>query len=199
MLFDPEKQESNDYFDGPDLPEPVKEPKKPQYKPEDPDYWEEDESEWDHLKPSRKSHAWLWIALVVVIAGVGIGGWLRYFSPYVACASQYGYVEHLERRGTIFKTYEGVLLPYRALADTTRLYSRDFIFTAADKEVFKRLRVAQKECIPVCVEYKKYHATLPWRGASKILVTAVDTVNPANILPPEFAPVDSTKVKAKLL
>lgn len=198
MLFDSDKQESDDFFDGPDLPEPVKEPKKPVYKPEDPDYWEGDESEWEHLKPSGRTHLWLWISLVVLIVGLATGMWLRYFSPYVECATQYGYVAHLERRGTVFKTFEGVLIPYRDLADTTRIYNRDFMFTAAGKDVFKRLRMAQKGCLPVCVEYKKYHATLPWRGASKIVVTNVDTVNPANILPPEFAPVDSTKVKSLL-
>lgn len=199
MAFDPENQESNDFFDGPDLPEPVKEPKKPAYKPEDPDYWEGDESEWEHLKPSRKTHVWLWVSLAVLVVALGVGMWLRYFSPYVEYATQYGYVEHLERRGTIFKTYEGVLLPYKALADTTRPYSRDFIFTASGKDVFKRLRIAQRECLPVCVEYKKYHATLPWRGASKIIVTNVDTVSPAKIMPPEYAPVDTAMVKSMML
>ena len=60
MLFEPKDpdKEKDDFFDGPDIPEPVKEPKKPQYKPEDPDYWEEEESEWEHLKPRDKSRLW---------------------------------------------------------------------------------------------------------------------------------------------
>lgn len=190
MLFEPKEpdQEKNDFFDGPDIPEPPKEPKKPTYKPDDPAYWEEEESEWEHLKPHNRSSLKLWLAGIILLIGLLVAGWLRYFSPYVEDAIQYGYVEHLEKRGTVFKTYEGVLLPYKELRDTTRLYSRDFIFTAANWDVTKKLRTAQLDARPVRVEYKKYHATLPWRGASKIVVTAVDSVDPANILPPEFAP-----------
>lgn len=190
MLFEPKDpdKEKDDFFDGPDIPEPVKEPKKPQYKPEDPDYWEEEESEWEHLKPRDKSRLWLWLGVAVVIIAFMIACWLRYFSPYVEEATQYGYVEQVEKRGTIFKTYEGVLLPYKELTDTTRIYSRDFIFTAADRSVFRSLRDAQRDGRPVRVEYKRYHATLPWRGSSKTVITAVDSVDPSSILPPEFSP-----------
>ena len=126
--------------------------------------------------------------MIIVIAGLAVGFWLRYLSPYVEDATQYGYVEHLEKRGTIFKTYEGVLLPYKELRDTTRIYSRDFIFTAADKDVAMKLKRAQLDGRPVRVEYEQYHATLPWRGSSKTVITAVDSVDINTILPPEFAP-----------
>ena len=106
MIFDSKDptQEKDDFFDGPDIPEPVKEPKKPTFKPEDPDYWEE-ESEWEHLKPPRKTRLWLWIGLPVLFLALIAACWLRYFSPYVEEATQYGYVEHIEKRGTVFKTY----------------------------------------------------------------------------------------------
>jgi len=189
MLFEPKdpSQEKEDFFDGPDIPEPVREPKKPQYKPDEPDYWEE-ESEWEHLKPSGESRLWLWLGITVVAVAFLLACWLRYFSPYVEEATQYGYVEHVEKRGTVFKTYEGVLLPYKELTDTTRIYSRDFLFTAADRAIYRKLRDAQRDGRPVRVEYKQYHATLPWRGSSKTVITAVDSVDPSRILPPEFAP-----------
>lgn len=192
MLFepkDPNSEEKNDFFDGPDLPEEApKEEKRPAYKPDDPAYWEEDESEWEHLKPRRRTGLWLWLGGVAVMAALAVACWLRYFDPYVEDAIQYGYVEHLEKRGSVFKTYEGVLLPYKELLDTTRIYSRDFIFTAADKNVALKLRRAQLDARPVRVEYKRYHATLPWRGSSKTVITAVDSVDPSKILPPEFSP-----------
>ena len=100
----------------------------------------------------------------MIVVALGVACWLRYFSPYVEDATQYGYVEHIEKRGTVFKTYEGVLLPYKELHDTTRIYSRDFIFTAADKQVALRLKRAQLDARPVRVTYRQYHATLPWRG-----------------------------------
>lgn len=188
MLFEPEddEQEKNDYFESSE--EPVKkpeEPKKPSYAPDDPAYWEE-ESEWEHLKPRRRSRLWLWLVGVVVIVGLTIACWLRYFSPYVDDATQFGYVENIEKRGTVFKTYEGVLIPYKELMDTTRIYSRDFIFTAKNDSLAAMLKRAQFASRPVRVGYKKYHATVPWRGASKIIVTSVDSANPNRILPPEF-------------
>lgn len=191
MLFDKddEEKEKADYFESVPSDEEIEnEKKKPSYKPEDPAYWEEEESEFEHLKPRSRGPLWLWIFFIVVVIGLIIACWLRYFSPYIDEATQYGYVENIERRGTVFKTYEGVLIPYKELMDTTRVYSRDFIFSVKDDKTAVMLKQAQLDAKPVRVGYRKYHATLPWRGASKIVVTEADTVNPEKILPPEFAP-----------
>ena len=188
MIFKPtddQDNDKNDFFDGPDIPEPVKQPKKPTYHPEDPDYWEE-ESEWEHLKPTNRGKMWLWIGGIVVLIALICGVWMRFLSPYVTDASQVGYVEHIEKRGTIFKTYEGVLLPYKELLDTTRVYRRDFIFTAADEKTAVGLKQAMLDGRPIRVSYKQYHAILPWRGSSKTVVTGVDSVDASKILPPEF-------------
>ena len=188
MLFDNDEKEKNDFFESSGEPEKEQEePKKPVYAPDDPAYWEE-ESEFEHLKPRNRSYMWLWITLVVICLGLVAGCWIRFFSPYVEDATQFGYVENIEKRGTIFKTYEGVLIPYKELMDTTRIYSRDFIFSAKDDNTAAILKRAQIDGRPVMVSYKRYHATVPWRGASKIYVTEADTVDPRKILPPEFAP-----------
>lgn len=179
--------DKGDFFDNENTNQQPKEPKKPSYKPDDPAYWEE-ESEWEHLKPHSRIPFWVWIAAAVVVIGLVVGCWIRYFSPYVEDATQFGYVEHIEKRGTIFKTYEGTLIPYKELMDTTRIYSRDFIFSVEDNKTAAKLKKALYDARPIRVSYKKYHATVPWRGASKIVVTSADTVNPSKILPPEFAP-----------
>lgn len=190
MIFEnnhDEEEDKNDYFDS--IPEEVPTPpKKPSYKPEDPDYWDEEESEWEHLKPHPSSPIWLWLIGGVAVMGLVIACWLRYFSPYIDDATQYGYVEHIEKRGTLFKTFEGVMIPYKELMDTTRIYNRDFIFSAADEKVATALKKAQFAGRPVRIGYKQYHASVPWRGSSKIVVTKVDSVDPSTILPPEFAP-----------
>ncbi len=177
--------EKEDFFDS----IPAEEEKKPELKPEDPLYWEQEESRWEHLKPRRRIPVWLWVGCAVVVAGLCVAIYLRFFSPYIDDATQYGYVDHVERRGTIFKTYEGVLIPYKELLDTTRIYQRDFIFSAANAEIGKKLVDFQDSGLPVRVRYKKYYATVPWRGASKIIVIDVDTAAAERILPPEFAPV----------
>lgn len=189
MLFGQnDDKEKNDFFENDGgMEETPKPPKKPNYKPDDPDYWEED-SEWDHLHNGSRWTFWLWIAGAAVVIGLIIGCWLRYFSPYVEDATQYGYIEHIEKRGTVFKTYEGVMIPYKDLMDTTRIYNRDFVFSVDNDKAAAMLKRAQLSAKPVRVGYKIYHATLPWRGAAKIVVTEADTIDPKKILPPEFAP-----------
>lgn len=182
------EDDSKDYFDGPDLPDQKKEPKVPVYTPDDPRYWEQDESEFEHLRPGRRYMLWVWVAATGVALGLILTVYFRWFSPYVEGATQYGYVESLERRGTIFDTYEGVLLPYKDLMDTTRSYGGDFVFTCADGDVAVKLRRMQYANLPVRVVYRRYHATLPWRGDSRIIVERVDSVDPSRILPPEFTP-----------
>lgn len=179
------KDEKEDFFDGPDIPESPKVEKTPALHPDDPKYWEQDESEFEHLKPGKKNVIWIWVAVAGIAIGFAIALYLRYFSPYVSEATQYGYVDSIENRGTIFHTYEGVLIPYKEFHDTTRVYREDFRFST-DARRGTQLRRMMYKNIPVRVEYRRYHATLPWRGDSRVYVVAVDTADPALILPPEF-------------
>ncbi len=177
----------SDFFEEDIQPKTPPPPKEPLPQPDDPAYWERDESEWDHLKPRRK---WLvigWTVLSLILVALIVGFYLRYFSPYIDHAVEYGYIENVERKGTIFKTYEGVMIPYRELHDTTRVYSRDFVFSIKP-EVAAELKKYELAHKPVCVEYVRYHATVPWRGSSKIVVVKVDSVDAKTILPPEFRP-----------
>lgn len=186
MEFSDDKE---DFFDR-EIDAPKPEEKKPVYKPDDPRYWEEPESEFEHLKPldpRQRRMWWVWLAAALCIAAIAAVIYFHWFSPYVEESIQYGYVENIERRGDIFKTYEGVLIPYKEIMDTTRLYRQDFLFTARP-EVAVMLRKMQFANLPVKVTYEKYHATLPWRGDSRIVVTRVDSIDPKLILPPEFQP-----------
>lgn len=186
MIFNPEEpdKEKNDFFDGPDIPETPAEPKKPVYKPDDPQYWDEDESEWEHLRPHNRLAPVLWVLLGVIVLTGFVSVWLWWFSPYVEDGVQYGYVEKAERHGDIFKTREGVLLPYREIHDTTRVYAGDFVFSVPDREQYRELRRAQRDNRPVRVEYEVYHGALPWRGESTVVVNAVDSVDPAVLARP---------------
>lgn len=190
MRFD-EDNTKNDYFDGPDIPdkpEEKEEPKRPELKPEDPDYWEQPESEWEHLKPKPRKHFWWWVATGGVFLGFLLAMYLRWFSPYISEATQAGYVESIERRGTIFKTFEGVILPYRDLKDSTRVYKEDFKFSVKDPKMAVELKKALYSNKPVRVEYSRYKAAVPWRGDEKVVITRVDSVNPRDLLPPEYLP-----------
>lgn len=187
MNLDDDKE---DFFDDVERPAPVKKAPEPQLHPDDPKYWEREESEFDHLipaTPAKRRMIWLWIGAALIVIALILTVWLRYFSPYVDEATQYGYVNKIERRGTIFKTYEGELLPFRNVLDTTRVdtlsVNRDELTFTAVPKVAATLRTCLYSNRPVRVTFKRYHATLPWRGDSKTIITEVDSVNPHDLIP----------------
>lgn len=184
--------EDNDYFEDEYVPEEPKEPKKPRkpsLKPEDPRYWDEPEPEFEHLRPERPTRIWLWVALCGVIAGIIYAGWFYMANPAATNAVTYGYIENIEDHGALFKTYEGVLLPYKNLMDTTRVYEGDFVFSSVNDTTAVFLRKMQGSNLPVRVEYRRYRTVMPWRGETKFLVVKADSVDPSLILPPDRQPV----------
>lgn len=186
-----EDKEKEDYFENtPEVVEKPKEPKKPVYKPDDPRYYDERESDWEHLKPSPYRHRKLIIygVTLLIFFMVLLGLYIYYFTPQVEEAETYGYVENVEKRGLVFKTYEGVILPYRSVMDTARVYDKDFVFSAKDEHIAAELKKKQQSGKPVRVEYVRYRTSLPWRGEEKTVVVNVDSVNPTKLLPPDRTP-----------
>lgn len=182
-MFDNTTDDDKEYmFDGFE-PEEPKQPKEPRYSPDDPRYWDGEESEWEHLKPAGRRRA------IMIWGGAGLGALVLicilcywFCGPYVQDAVQYGYVDHVEERGNMFKTYEGNLIPYKSLHDTTRAYEGDFVFSTSDK-IGKTLRAYQNSGKPLRVEYRTYRYAMPWRGDSRTVIIRVDTVSPDSILP----------------
>ncbi len=178
-------EDMDDFVDvKPDKKPEEEKPKKPVLTPDDPQYWEEPEDEFEHLKP-RNMKRWIpW----VIAAGVAIGLiwalYIRIFTTYSDGAIQYGYVEQIDHRGEIFKTFEGTLLPYKSITDTVKPYEGDFVFSVADDHLAAELRRLMLANLPARVEYSRYRVAMPWRGESRIVITRVDTANPAKILPP---------------
>lgn len=184
-----EDRESEEDFFNSDVPDKKpKAPKAPVYSPEDPDYWDQDESAWEHITPGKRRRLNIWLGVASVIIGLIAAVYLHWFSPAQEGAVVYGYVEQISKDGIIFKTFEGRLLPYREIMDTTRVYREDFLFSTADEKIAADLKRIERKGLPVRMEYNRYRATLPWRGANRVVVTAVDSVNPRRILPPEFCP-----------
>ena len=189
-MFD-DREEKEDYFENtPEIVEKPKEPKKPVYKPDDPRYYDEQESDWEHLKPTPYRHRRLIVysSTILLLFAVIFALYIYFFTPCVDEAETYGYVENIEKRGLIFHTYEGVILPYRSVMDTARVYDKDFVFSVNNVHVATELKMKQQTGVPVRVEYVRYRTRFPWRGEEKTIVTAVDSVNPKNLLPPDRTP-----------
>lgn len=186
-------EDKEDFFEQtPDDDKPVREkaPKQPHYRPDDPRYYEGEEGKWEHLTPSPyRRGPILWItAAVVVVMCILIGLYLYIFTPEVDRATEFGYVENVQREGALIKTFEGVILPYKQVMDMKRGYEGDFIFSAKNDSIAAKLKRNQGMGRPVKVEYEVYRVRLPWRGKSKTIVVAVDSVDPRTILPPQRAP-----------
>lgn len=176
--------ETEDFFEAtPNEEVTPKKPREPELKPDDPRYYDKDD-EWEHIRPTvRNWKMWIWLIVCGVAIGCLYGLYIWYFSPYVEQSVQYGYVEKIERRGHVFKTFEGVFMPYKSLADTIEPYAGDIVFSTSDDHLAAELLRLQLGNLPARIEYSTYSGTLPWRGESKIVITAVDTADVSKIYP----------------
>ncbi|MEG0253751.1 MAG: hypothetical protein RR667_06700, partial [Muribaculaceae bacterium] len=157
------------YFDGPDIEE------KPIEKPvEDPLSPKLDVDEDTMVVEKRPLHKiMIWTAIIAIIA-IMIWGYLRYFDPYVSDAQTTGYVIRVEKRGTIFKTYEGEMISEFAIQDTSKIYQRDFSFSFDNDSLAQDAMKLQGSGKKITLKYKKFSGVIPWRGASKCIITGIE-------------------------
>lgn len=164
MFFDDKEDEDDNFV--------AKEPQRPD--PDDPfgpmtPLPEQPDHETTH-RHRRRRKTLLWSA-VVLLAAIALAFWLRYVNPYADEARTAGYVTNIERRGLIFKTFEGEMISEESLTDTTRVYSRDFVFSVDNDSVARELQRYQGSGRKVMLHIRRYYGTLPWRGASTNIVT----------------------------
>lgn len=115
-------------------------------------------------RPHRLRRFFIWLALIGGVA-LGMTFYLRYCSPYAVEARITGRITSIEKRGIIFKTYEGGIRPEGADSVMT--------FSVASDALARDLGEAESAGRPVTLIYEKYYATLPWRGESLRLATAL--------------------------
>lgn len=118
----------------------------------------------------RKVLIWTVVVAVIVLGGAF---YLRYCSPYVVDATVDAYVVSVEKRGLVFKTWEAQVVETSAVADTTTVYSHPLQFSIESDQIAHELQVFQGQRREVKITYEKFYATLPWRGASKWVITDV--------------------------
>lgn len=132
-------------------------------------------SEQTPVSPSpRKKFSRRIIGYAIAIIILSLYGFIyfRYFNPYATDAIATGYITSVERRGLLFKTFEGEMVTERSFGDTTRVYRSDFSFSIPDTTVARQLQQFQDSGQPVSVSFSRYYGSLPWRGASTCVVTS---------------------------
>lgn len=110
----------------------------------------------------------------MIIAALAVAFYLRYCTPYVEEAQARGFITNVEKRGLIFKTFEGEMVLPSSVADTSRVYDRRFEFSIPSDTLARRMQSLAGTYTPVVVTYQKYYGMLPWRGATNVSVTAVE-------------------------
>lgn len=182
--------EGNDFFDNdsdPEAePERKPEPKPVKLDPEDPDYWMDEEPDFNHILPKPKKVWMWWAAGVLLLIAVIAGLWVWFLTPYTDGAVKYGYLKSMERRGTFVKTFEGVLIPYRELGDSTPTYFEEVRFSVDGDSLAAHMKGMMLNCIPVRLEYERYHTPLFWKGAETMVIVGADTADVSKILPPDY-------------
>lgn len=184
---DDDDNDDNDYFDDNDYPVKAKRPKAPKLDPEDPDYWiGEEESPLSEIirKPKNKWKWWLASALALIV--LLLFCWIWFLRPHTDNAVKYGYIINMERRGSFVKTFEGIMIPYKELGDPNPLHFEKVGFSVESDSLAAVMKRYMLRCIPVRVEYKKYHTPLLWKGETSLIITKADSANPRKILPPEY-------------
>lgn len=111
----------------------------------------------------------LWV-IAILILGVGIWSYFNYFNAYIIDAQKIGYISSVEKRGVIFKTYEGKLTEEYTNQNGTQIIPKDFEFTFSDSELAEKAMNLQGTGKRIKVRYRKYNDTLPWRGDSEYVV-----------------------------
>ncbi len=186
---DVDEDQGNDYFDSDadSEPAPPKKPKSPKLDPEDPDYWiDDEESPLSGIMPKPgKKWKWQLIALFAILIALA-GAWLWFFRPYADNAVKYGYIKNMERRGSLIKTFEGTMIPYKELGDPEPFYFQELRFSVASDSLAAQMKRMMLGCVPVRLEYEVYHTPLPWKGEEKMIIIKADTADPKKILPPEY-------------
>ncbi len=114
-----------------------------------------------------------YILLFVIVVG-GIIFWWRYYFQFGEGVKG-GDLNHLEKKGVLFKTYEGKIIQEGFKTNSPgALQSNEFEFSVEDEKIASELERCSGKFVEV--RYKEYRNSLLWRGDSKYIVTEVITV-----------------------
>lgn len=136
----------------------------------------EDNEQVSSANPQPRPRRWrriLFSLILLLFIGIGVVFYFRYISPYATDAIATGYITSVERRGILFKTFEGSMVIEKSFGDTTRIYRENFSFSIPDTTLARRLQQLQDSSLPVTISINRYYSSLPWRGESECIAVAI--------------------------
>lgn len=106
------------------------------------------------------------VSIILFFSLILFGYWRFYF--VVADGTQAGILNIIQKKGIVFKTYEGKIIQSGFKAN---VQSNEFSFSVTRENVAQELlKVSGRE---VNVHYKQYFGSLPWRGMQKFIVDSI--------------------------
>jgi hypothetical protein len=109
----------------------------------------------------------IWTVSIILFFSLLLFGYWRFYFV-VADGTQAGILNIIQKKGIIFKTYEGkiILSGFKA-----NVQSNEFSFSVTRENVAQELlKVSGRE---VNVHYKQYFGSLPWRGMQNFIVDSI--------------------------
>jgi len=115
------------------------------------------------------------ISIPILMIVLAIIIWWRYFFIFSEGVKA-GDLNYFEKKGIIFKTYEGRIVQTGFKSPTAGgLQSNEFRFSVEDEAIAQKLERASGKSVEL--RYKEYFSPLPWRGASNYVVIEVLSIN----------------------
>jgi hypothetical protein len=119
------------------------------------------------------------IATLIVVVVLAIIIWYRYYFPFGDDSVKDGYLNKIEHKGYLFKTWEGTLIQGGFKSNGTGMQSPTFEFSVANERIAKQLQMNSGKYF--VLHYKEYKGALPWRGHSKFIVDSIMSMSAGNI------------------
>ena len=112
------------------------------------------------------------IVLLLILAGFV---WFKFYFPFGDDSVKDGYLNKIERKGYLFKTWEGTIIQTGIKSVSPgAVQSNTFEFSVQSDEIARELqRNSGKYFV---LHYKEYKGALPWRGHSKYIVDSIISI-----------------------
>jgi hypothetical protein len=118
------------------------------------------------------------IISTIIIVGLAFYIYWHYFFVF-AEGTRAGILNTFQKKGYLFKTYEGQLIQsgFRG-SPTTSIQSNQFSFSVTDEKIAKRLMENSGKDMEL--HYKRYQGTLPWRGMQLFVIDSIYRISNEN-------------------
>ena len=109
----------------------------------------------------------IWTFFTVIIVALVVFIYWRYYFVF-AEGTKAGQLNTFQRKGMLFKTYEGKIIQSGFRAN---VQSNEFDFSVTDERIAQQLLNSSGR--EVELHYKRYFGSLPWRGMQGYIVDSV--------------------------